>query len=88
MAQRIAASWELSERINTALAEQVVTAGSPASALGRSLQIGRFIGALTLLHAHGAMDEQQVLAALKSGGARGEAYGRIWSRLAATRAAA
>jgi HD-like signal output (HDOD) protein len=85
--RRIAASWELSERMDTALAEQSSTA-APASALGRSLQLGRFIGALTLLHAHGAMDEEQVLAALKSGGARSEAYARIWSRLAATRTAA
>jgi HD-like signal output (HDOD) protein len=84
--RRIAASWELSERMDTALAEQSSTA-APASALGRSLQLGRFIGALTLLHAHGAMDEEQVLAALKSGGARSEAYARIWSRLAATRTA-
>ena len=85
--RRIAASWELSERMDTALAEQSSTA-APASALGRSLQLGRFIGALTLLHAHGAMDEEQVLAVLKSGGARSEAYARIWSRLAATRTAA
>ncbi|HEX4051811.1 MAG TPA: HDOD domain-containing protein [Steroidobacteraceae bacterium] len=86
--RRIAASWELSERMDTALTEQAATAAPPASALGRSLQLGRFIGALTLLHAHGVMDEEQVMAALKSGGARGEAYGRIWSRLAASRAAA
>jgi HD-like signal output (HDOD) protein len=84
---RIAASWELSERMDTALAEQSATAAPPATALGRSLQLGRFIGALTLLHAHGVMDEEQVTAALKCGGARGEAYGRIWSRLAAPRAA-
>ena len=87
VARRIAASWELSERMDTALAEQPATAAPPATALGRSLQIGRFIGALTLLHAHGALDEEQVTAALKSGGARGEAYIRIWSRLAASRAA-
>lgn len=86
--RRIAASWELSERMDTALAEQPATAAPAASALGRSLQLGRFIGALALLHAHGAMDEEQVMAALKSGGARAEAYGRIWSRLAASRTAA
>jgi HD-like signal output (HDOD) protein len=86
--RRIAASWELSERMDTALAELSATAAPPATALGRSLQLGRFIGALTLLHAHGVMDEEQVTAALKSGGARGEAYGRIWSRLAAARTAA
>ncbi|HTT05496.1 MAG TPA: HDOD domain-containing protein [Steroidobacteraceae bacterium] len=86
--RRIAASWELSERMDTALAEQSAAAAVPATALGRSLQLGRFIGALTLLHAHGVMDEEQVLAALKSGGARSEAYGRIWSRLVGARTAA
>jgi len=84
--RRIAASWELSERMDIALTEQSATAAAaPATALGRSLQLGRFIGALALLHAHGVMDEAQVTAALKSGGARAEAYGRIWSRLAAAR---
>jgi HD-like signal output (HDOD) protein len=88
VARRIAASWELSERIDTALAEQSLGTTVPASALGRSLQIGRFIGALTLLHAHGVMDEAQVTEALKCGGARAEAYSRIWSRLAAQAARA
>lgn len=86
--RRVAASWELSERMDQALAEQSVGTEVPASALGRSLQLGRFIGAVTLLHAHGVMDEEQVTAALKSGGPRGEAYVRIWSRLAAARASA
>jgi len=81
--RRIAATWDLSERMDVALAEQVSTIGAPASALGRSLQLGRFIGALTLLHAHGVMDEEQVLAALRGAGTRTQAYARIWSRLAA-----
>jgi hypothetical protein len=83
VARRIAASWELSDRIDTALAEQSLGSATPATPLGRSLQIGRFIGALALLHAHGVMDEPQVTEALKCGGSRAEAYGRIWSRLAA-----
>lgn len=86
VARRIAASWELSERIDVALAEQSLGATVPATALGRSLQLGRFIGALALLHVHGVMDEDQVTAALKSGGARAQAYGRIFSRLAGARA--
>jgi HD-like signal output (HDOD) protein len=88
VARRIAASWELSDRIDTALAEQSSGSAAPATALGRSLQIGRFIGALTLLHAHGVMDETQVTEALKCGGSCAEAYGRIWSRLAAQAKAA
>jgi HD-like signal output (HDOD) protein len=88
VARRIAASWELSDRIDMALAEQSLGSAAPATPLGRSLQIGRFIGALTLLHAHGVMDEAQVTEALKCGGNRAEAYSRIWSRLAAQAKAA
>ena len=86
VARRIAASWELSERIDVALAEQSLGGTLPTTALGRSLQLGRFIGALTLLRIHGVMDEDQVMAALKTGGARAEAYGRIFSRLAGAQA--
>jgi len=86
VARRIAASWDLSERIDTALAEQTsVGAASPASALGRSLLIGRYLGALALLHVRGGMDEEEVSATLQSAGARAATYGRIWSRLVRAR---
>lgn len=80
VARRIAGSWELSERIDTALGEQQ-SAAVPASPLGRSLQIGRFLGALALLHAHGLMTDEDVQAALKSCGTLAGTYGRIWARL-------
>lgn len=84
VARRIAASWELSERIDTALAEQgmgTASAVSPATPLGRSLQIGRYLGALALLHLRAGMEEAEVLATLKSSGSRAAPYERIWSRL-------
>jgi HD-like signal output (HDOD) protein len=49
VARQIAASWELSERIDTALAEQLAPPSAPESPLGRSLQFGEFIGALAVL---------------------------------------
>lgn len=84
VARRIAASWELSERIDTALAEQgmgTASAVSPTTALGRSLQTGRYLGALALLHLRAGMEEDEVMATLKSSGSRADAYARIWSRL-------
>jgi HD-like signal output (HDOD) protein len=85
VARRIAASWELSERIDTALAEQAASGAAPTTALGRSLQIGRYLGALALLHVRAGMDEEEVTATLHSAGPRAEAYGRIWSRLVSSR---
>jgi HD-like signal output (HDOD) protein len=81
VARRVAASWELSERIDTALAEQSAGTAGPATPLGRSLQIGRYLGALALLHQRAGMSEEEVLATLQSAGPRAEAYARIWSRL-------
>jgi len=83
VARHIAASWELSERIDTALADQAAGPGAHASSLGRSLQIGRFIGALSLLYARQVISEEEAQAALKTGGAQAGAYERIWSRLRA-----
>jgi len=84
VARLIAASWELSERIDTALADQLAPADVQHSALGRSLQVGRFLGALALLHTHGVMTEDEVQAALATGGAATGAYERIWSRVRAS----
>jgi HD-like signal output (HDOD) protein len=93
VARRIAASWELSERIDMALADQSGTESTrtgpvPAEArsLGRSLSAGRFIGALALLHERGILSEEEVQAALKCGGPQADALLRIWGRLRATQA--
>ncbi|MFI4926153.1 MAG: HDOD domain-containing protein [Burkholderiales bacterium] len=81
VARHIAASWELSERIDTALADQLAGPGILASSLGRSLLVGRFIGALSMLNTRRVITDDEVQAALKTGGAQAGAYERIWSRL-------
>ncbi|MGH8141739.1 MAG: HDOD domain-containing protein [Steroidobacteraceae bacterium] len=86
VARHIAASWELSERIDTALADQSAGPGALASSLGRSLRVGRFIGALSLLYTRQVISEEDVQTALKTGGAHAGAYERIWSRLRANNA--
>jgi HD-like signal output (HDOD) protein len=84
--RQIAASWELSERMDVALADQAAAPSAELSSLGRSLQFGRFAGALAMLRARALIDDEAVLAALGTGGQQAEAYTRIWSRLAATHA--
>jgi HD-like signal output (HDOD) protein len=81
VARQIAASWELSERIDTALAEQI--AAAPASALGRSLRFGEFIGALAVLRSRGIVDDQAAHAVLRSAETETGANERIWTRLRA-----
>ena len=84
LARYIASSWQLSERIDSALADQSAPDG-PQSSLGRSLSAGRFIGALAVLHAHNVLDEEGVKVELQSAGSAAGAYERIWSRLRGTR---
>lgn len=80
LARHIATSWQLSERIDSALADQSAS-GGPQSSLGRSLSAGRFIGALAVLHARSVLDEQAVKTELQRAGPAAAAYERIWSRL-------
>lgn len=84
VARQIAASWELSERIDTALAEQLATPSAPASALGRCLQFGGFIGALAVLRSRGVIDDQTAHAVLQSAETATGANERIWTRLRLT----
>jgi HD-like signal output (HDOD) protein len=81
VARQIAASWELSERIDTALAEQIDAQLAPATALGRCLQFGQFIGALAVLRARGVIDDQMAQAVLQSVETSTGANERIWMRL-------
>jgi hypothetical protein len=74
----------LSERIDTALAEQLDTQATPATALGRCLQFGQFIGALAVLRARGAIDDQTAQAVLQSVETSTGANERIWMRLGIT----
>lgn len=82
LARYIASSWQLSDRIDSALADQLVP-GGPQSSLGRSLSAGRFIGALAVLNTRGVLDEDAVKTELQSTGPVAAAYERIWSRLRA-----
>jgi HD-like signal output (HDOD) protein len=70
IARQIAASWNLSERIDAALAEQIALplpgALTPASPLGRALQFGRYTGAVAVLRARNAIDEVTALAAVRA----------------------
>jgi HD-like signal output (HDOD) protein len=89
VARQVAASWELSERIDTALAEQVVPQATPQatpqaaprSPLGRALQFGTFIGALAVLRGRGAINDEIALEVLKSAGPATSAAERVWNRL-------
>ena len=83
LARHIASSWQLSERIDSALADQSA-AGDLQTSLGRSLSAGRFIGALAVLHARNVLDEDAVKAELQSAGSVAGAYERIWKRLRVT----
>jgi HD-like signal output (HDOD) protein len=85
LARYIASSWQLSDRIDSALADQSNPSG-PQTSLGRSLSAGRFIGALAVLNARNVLDEEAVKSELQSTGPAAGAYERIWSRLRASRA--
>ncbi len=81
VARHVARSWQLSERIDTALADQSTSALAPKSALGRSLQFGQFIGALAVLRTRGIVSEDDVGVALMTAGEQTGAYQRMWERL-------
>jgi HD-like signal output (HDOD) protein len=82
VAQRIAASWELSERVLGALEEQQPSKpDEPESALGRSVRFGLFAGALSVLRTHERIDDDLGLASLAAAGGAGPRFERLWGRL-------
>jgi HD-like signal output (HDOD) protein len=82
VARQIAASWELSDRILEALDEQrFERVAPPSSSLGRSLQFGSLIGALSVLRSHDRIDDEAGLATLAAAGGTGERFERLWTRL-------
>jgi HD-like signal output (HDOD) protein len=85
VAKRVAASWELSERVLTALEEQRPRGvGQPAlepSPLGRSLAFGRKLAALAVLHEHGKVSEGTVRASMALDGPVAEQFDSIWVKL-------
>lgn len=86
VAKRVAASWELSERVLTALEEQrprrrASDRLTPLSPLGRSLAFGRKLAALAVLHEHGRISEDTVRASMALEGAPAEQFDSIWVKL-------
>jgi HD-like signal output (HDOD) protein len=82
VARQIAASWELSGRVLEALDEQrAERIAPPGTALGRSLQFGLLIGALSVLRSHDVIDDDAGLATLAAAGGLGERFERLWGRL-------
>lgn len=80
-ARRIAAEWELSERILAALDEQ--GAASPRTPLGRALRYGRHAAALALLARQGALPAEQARAQLAEVEADARLDDAVWQRLTA-----
>jgi HD-like signal output (HDOD) protein len=80
VARQVAGSWQLSERVDAALADQSAPQGAKMSALGRSLQFGRFLGALSVLYQQQVLDDAAVSSALRTGGHLAPAYERIWAK--------
>lgn len=85
VARRIATGWELSERMIGALNDQSAadsTAAVLLSPLGRSLLLGRELGALSVLAREGALPEPEARARALACGAPPRLVERIWVRLA------
>jgi HD-like signal output (HDOD) protein len=84
VARRIAASWELSDRILSALADQIPgEVPHLVSSLGRSLYFGRLIGALAVLRANEGVSDEVAKASMMAAGASSSQFERIWTRLTA-----
>ena len=84
-AGRIAASWELSERVQYALESQTLAAElQMENSLGRSLQFGRVAASLIVLARIGRIPEPEARAVIVSGTDRRSQIERIWDRWAAT----
>lgn len=85
VAKRVAASWDLSERVLTALEEQrprgAGGADSTLSPLGRSLAFGRKLAALAVLHEHGRISEDTVRTSMELDGPLAEQFDSIWVKL-------
>jgi HD-like signal output (HDOD) protein len=85
-AGRIAASWELSERIQYALESQTLAAElHTENALGRSLKFGRVAGSVIVLCRVGRLSDAEARAILVSGADnRRSKIERLWERFSAT----
>jgi HD-like signal output (HDOD) protein len=81
-ARRIAAGWQLSERITDALEDQNLQSNPELlSSLGRSLRFGRLAGALIMLRKLGKLSETQARAALLGSDSHAAEVQKIWERM-------
>ncbi len=84
IARRIAASWDLSERMITALNDQSsapVVGPALLSRLGRSLWLGRTLGALALLVREGTLSAADARDVALAAGVSERLFDRLWLRL-------
>jgi len=83
-AGRIAASWELPERIQYALESQTLAAELQLeNSLGRSLKFGRVAGSVIVLCRLRRLSESDAKAIIVAGESRRRDVERVWDRLAA-----
>jgi HD-like signal output (HDOD) protein len=84
-AGRIAASWELSDRIQVALESQTLAVElRMENSLGRSLKFGRVAGSLLVLCRLGRMTEPEARAVLLANEPRNSKLVAVWERMTAT----
>ena len=82
-AARIAASWELPERVQYALESQTLAAElQMENSLGRSLKFGRVAGSVIVLCRLRRMTEAEARAIVVAGESRRRDVERLWDRLA------
>jgi HD-like signal output (HDOD) protein len=84
VAKRIATSWGLSDRVNAALDDQTIAvAPDKQTALGRSLNFGRFASALAVLYTLKALDDVTAQISMPVAGMPAIELQRLWKRLTA-----
>lgn len=82
-AGRIAASWELSQRVQYALESQTLAAElQMENSLGRSLKFGRVAASVIVLCRLGRLSEAEARAIVVSGESRRSQLERLWERFA------
>lgn len=86
VARRIAASWDVSERMLTGIGDQVAAARGSTdqlAPLGRAVLLGRRLGTLALLEREGQIDSESAKTAAVTQGAPRQLIDRLWQRLTA-----
>jgi HD-like signal output (HDOD) protein len=84
-AGRIAATWELNERLQYALESQALASElQMETSLGRSLRFGRVAGSVIVLCRLGKLSADEARAILVAGDDRRSNIGRLWDRFSVT----